>query len=235
MGSSFVPDDLDATKWESLEPYVSELLERTLSCSSCIESLIRDSSILAEHISEAGALLYIGMTCDTESEEKRESFLQFSSEVRPKLSEFSDSLNRKMVEHPEVGNLPKRYDLMIRAMKTDIEIFRKENIPLGVRQTELVTEAQAINGAMTVDFDGQERTMPQMRAYMESNDRSEREAAWTAVAERRMQDSERLSEIFDELIVIRHQIATNAGFDSFTDYMFRAMHRFDYSLSLIHI
>ena len=115
-------------------------------------------------------------------------------------------------------------------MKTDIEIFRKENIPLGVRQTELVTEAQAINGAMTVDFDGQERTMPQMRAYMESNDRSEREAAWTAVAERRMQDSERLSEIFDELIVIRHQIATNAGFDSFTDYMFRAMHRFDYSV-----
>ena len=230
MVSSFVPDDLDATKWESLEPYVSELLERTLSCSSCIESLIRDSSILAEHISEAGALLYIGMTCDTESEEKRESFLQFSSEVRPKLSEFSDSLNRKMVEHPEVGNLPKRYDLMIRAMKTDIEIFRKENIPLGVRQTELVTEAQAINGAMTVDFDGQERTMPLMRAYMESNDRSEREAAWTAVAERRMQDSERLSEIFDELIVIRHQIATNAGFDSFTDYMFRAMHRFDYSV-----
>ena len=155
MDSSFIPDDLDATKWENLEPYVSGLLERDLNCTSCLESLIRDSSSLAEHISEAGALLYIGMTCDTESDEKKSAFLDFSSNVRPKLSEFSDSLNRKIAEHPDVGGLPERYGLMIRAMKTDIEIFRKENIPLGVRQTALVTEAQAINGAMTVEFDGQ--------------------------------------------------------------------------------
>ena len=192
MGTNFIPDDLDATKWNTLEPYVSSLLERELNCTSCLESLIRDSSSLAEHISEAGALLYIGMTCDTESDEKKADFLDFSSNVRPKLSEFSDSLNRKIAEHPDVGNLPERYDLMIRAMKTDIEIFRKENIPLGVRQTELVTEAQAINGAMTVEFDGQEQTMPQMMAYMESNNREERGAAWTAVTERRLEASERL-------------------------------------------
>ncbi len=43
-------------------------------------------------------------------------------------------------------------------------------------------------------------------------------------------DSEELSKIFDELIKIRHQIALNAGFDTYTDYMFRAMHRFDYSV-----
>jgi oligoendopeptidase F len=44
-----------------------------------------------------------------------------------------------------------------------------------------------------------------------------------------MQDEERLSEIFDELIFIRSKIAKNAGFDTYTDYMFRAMERFDYS------
>ena len=192
MATSFVPDDLDATKWETLEPFVSDLLERELSCSSCLETLIKDSSTLAEHISEAGALLYIGMTCDTESDEKKKSFLDFSSNIRPKLAEFSDSLNRRIIEHEEVDNLPDRYNLMIRGMRTEIEIFRKENIPLGVKQTELVTEAQAINGAMTVEFDGEERTMPQMNAYMESNNRAEREGAWSAVVERRMQDNERL-------------------------------------------
>jgi oligoendopeptidase F len=50
------------------------------------------------------------------------------------------------------------------------------------------------------------------------------------VVERRMLDSERLSEIFDELVGIRHQIALNAEFDSYTHYMFRAMHRFDYTI-----
>ena len=186
MTGQFVPDNLDAALWENIEPFANDLLERGLNCSNCLEGLIRDASNLAEHISEAGALLYIGMTCNTDSEEKKGAFLDFVSNVRPKLSEFSDSLNRRIVEHPSLDDLSDRYDLMIRAMKTDLEIFCKENIPLGVEQTKLITEAQAIKGAMTVDFDGEERTLPQMSGYLESNDRSEREAAWSAVVERRM-------------------------------------------------
>ena len=226
---SFVDDDFDPSVWDEINPYVDELLNRKISCSKCIEGIIRDASELSEHISEKGALLYIGMTCDTESEEKRSSFLDFVENIRPKLSEFSDSLNRRLVEHEAVGNLPARYDLMIRSMKNDIDIFRKENIPLGVEQTRLVTESQTINGAMTVEFDGNEYTLPEMRRYLESNDRSIREGAWKAVVDRRMQDEERLSEIFDELVSLRHKIAINAGFETYTDYMFRAMERFDYS------
>ena len=230
MAGGFVPDGFDATIWENIQPLTNDLMERQLSCSSCIEGLISDSSELAEHISETGALLYIGMTCDTESEEKKESFLDFMSNIRPKLSEFSDALNRRIVNHSSVDDLPSRYDLMLRGMRTDVEIFRKANIPLGVRQTELVTKAQTINGAMTVEFEGQEMTFPQMSKYLESNDRSQRQAAWMAMSARRMEDSERLSDIFDELITIRHQMATNAGFESYTQYMFRAMHRFDYTI-----
>ncbi len=230
MAGGFVPDGFDATIWENIQPLTNDLMERQLSCSSCIQGLISDSSELAEHISETGALLYIGMTCDTESEEKKESFLDFMSNIRPKLSEFSDALNRRIVNHSSVDDLPSRYDLMLRGMRTDVEIFRKANIPLGVRQTELVTKAQTINGAMTVEFEGQEMTFPQMSKYLESNDRSQRQAAWMAMSARRMEDSERLSDIFDELITIRHQMATNAGFESYTQYMFRAMHRFDYTI-----
>ena len=200
---SFVDDDFDPSVWDEINPYVDELLNRKISCSKCIEGIIRDASELSEHISEKGALLYIAMTCDTESEEKRSSFLDFVENIRPKLSEFSDSLNRRLVEHEAVGNLPARYDLMIRSMKNDIDIFRKENIPLGVEQTRLVTESQTINGAMTVEFDGNEYTLPEMRRYLESNDRSIREGAWKAVVNRRMQDEERLSEIFDELVSLR--------------------------------
>ena len=60
MSSGFVPDNFDATIWENIEPLTNDLIERELSCSSCIEGLISDSSELAEHISETGALLYIG-------------------------------------------------------------------------------------------------------------------------------------------------------------------------------
>ena len=226
---SYVNDGFDPGSWKEIETYTEELLNRKISCSKCIEGIIRDASELSEHISEKGALLYIGMTCDTESEEKKSSFLDFVENVRPKLSEFSDSLNRRIVGHVAIKDMPERYDLMIRSMKNDIEIFRKENIPLSVEQTKLVTEAQAINGAMSVEYNGEEYTIPEMRAFLESNERAVREGAWKAVADRRIEDEERLSEIFDELIAIRNKIALNAGFDTYTDYMFRAMERFDYT------
>ncbi len=226
----FVPDEFDASSWDNIYPYVSNLLERELNCEKCLETLISDSSNLAEHISETGALLYINMTCDTENEEKKNAFLDFVENVRPKLSEFSDKLNRRIVEHPSIEKLPARYNLMIRGINSDIEIFRVENIPLGVEQTKLVTRAQGITGAMTVEFEGKERTFPQMKGFLESNDRKQRKKAWEAMVKRWMDDSEELSSIFDELITIRHQIALNAGFKSYTDYMFRAMHRFDYSI-----
>ena len=227
---TFIPDEFDASKWENIEPYVNDLLERKLSSSDCLESLISDSSNLAEHISETGALLYINMTCDTEDERKKNSFLSFVENVRPKLSKFSDELNRRIIDHKSIADLPTRYDLMIRGIKSDIEIFREENIPLGVEQTKLVTKAQGITGAMTVVFEGKERTFPEMRGFLESNDRIQRENAWKSMVKRWMENSEELSDIFDELISIRHKIALNSGFKSYTDYMFRAMHRFDYTV-----
>jgi len=227
---TFIPDEFDASKWENIEPYVNDLLERKLSSSDCLESLISDSSNLAEHISETGALLYINMTCDTEDEMKKNSFLSFVENVRPKLSKFSDELNRRIIDHKSIADLPTRYDLMIRGIKSDIEIFREENIPLGVEQTKLVTKAQGITGAMTVVFEGKERTFPEMRGFLESNDRIQRENAWKSMVKRWMENSEELSDIFDELISIRHKIALNSGFKSYTDYMFRAMHRFDYTV-----
>ena len=227
---TFIPDEFDASKWENIEPYVNDLLERKLSSSDCLESLISDSSNLAEHISETGALLYINMTCDTEDERKKNSFLSCVENVRPKLSKFSDELNRRIIDHKSIADLPTRYDLMIRGIKSDIEIFREENIPLGVEQTKLVTKAQGITGAMTVVFEGKERTFPEMRGFLESNDRIQRENAWKSMVKRWMENSEELSDIFDELISIRHKIALNSGFKSYTDYMFRAMHRFDYTV-----
>ena len=230
MGSEFITEDFDAAQWEDIEPYAHDLLNRELNCSGCLETLIKDCSILSEHISEAGTLLSIAMTCDTESEAKRQAYLDFIENAQPKLSEFGDAFNRRLAEHPAVSDLPPRYDLMIKCIRTDIETFREENIPLQIEEAKLETEHSTITGAMTVEFEGEEKTFPQMALYRDSTDRSIREAAWRAVMERISQDTERLSEIYDKLIQIRHRIAVNAGFDDYRSYIFEAKHRYDYSM-----
>ena len=58
---SFVHDDFDPSVWDEINPYVDDLLNRKISCSKCIEGIIRDASELSEHISEKGALLYLSL------------------------------------------------------------------------------------------------------------------------------------------------------------------------------
>ena len=82
---------------------------------------------------------------------------------------------------------------------------------------------------MTVEYDGGEKTLPQMGRYQESTDRSIRESSWRAVAERRLTDAEAIDAIYDEQVELRDRVARNAGFDSFTGYAFKSKHRFDYT------
>ena len=170
------------------------------------------------------------MTCHTDDEDIQKAWMDFVENVAPKLSEYSDILNRRIIEHDAVNDLPKQYEILIKGLKTNIEIFREENIPLQTRVTKLDTKYDEICGSQIIEFDGEKKTIPQMAIYLENTDRSIRENAWRAVAERRFQDSEKLSEIFDEMIQIRHKIATNAGFEGYQQYMFAAMHRFDYTI-----
>lgn len=227
---NFIHDDIDGASWESIEPYMNDLRDRPLSCSNCLETFIADRSNLSEVISEARARLYIDMTCHTDDEDIQKAWMAFVENVQPKLSEYSDILNRRLVEHKAVQELPERFDILVKGLKTDIEIFREENIPLNTQATKLVTEYNEICGAQMVEFDDEQKTFAQMAIYLENTERSIREAAWKAVSERRFEDNERISEIYDELIQIRHQIATNAGYEGFQQYMFASMHRYDYTI-----
>ena len=222
-------DNFDATSLDSLEPVFNELLSRDVKSVSDLEVFFSDISDMAEHVSEAGARLYIGMTCDTENELKQTNFLNFVENIRPRMSEVSNKLDLKILNLDFLEQLSDRYSLILRSMRNSIEIFREENIPLSVECTKLSTEYQKIIGAMTVKFEGMEYTLPQMRRFLESNDRETRRLAWASVRERRMKDSSRISEILDELIDKRNKIAQNAGFNNYVEYAFRSMERFDYS------
>ena len=40
--SDFVPVDLDATKWDNIEPLYRALVDRVLKCPTCLKNLILD-------------------------------------------------------------------------------------------------------------------------------------------------------------------------------------------------
>lgn len=228
--SEFVPVELDASKWENLQPLYQGLIDRELKCNGCLESLLLDRSELDAAASEAYANLYINMTCHTDDEQAKAAYLALVENVLPQLKKVGFELDKKIVSCPHTKDLDqKRYEVMLRELECDVEIFRDENVPLQIEDTKLGQQFSELCGAMTVTFQGEEKTLPQMAKFLEETDRAVREEAWRLVADRRYQDHDKLNDIFDEMIKLRHKIAQNAGFDNYRDYIFKAKHRFDYT------
>ena len=226
----FIPATLDATQWSQLEPLYQKLLDRTLKCANCLQGLILDRSELDAAAAEAEANLYIAMTCHTDDADIKARFLKFVEEVDPNLKRVGFDLDRKIVESPHASALDQaRYGTLLRSLKQEVKLFRAENVPLQTEVTKLDQQYSEINGAMTVQFDGTERTLPQMARFLEETDRARREASWRVVAERRLQDVTRIDAIYDEMLQLRAKMAANAGYPNFRDFQHDRLQRFDYT------
>src|SRR5207245_3277665 len=155
--------------------------------------------------------------------------LHFGERVGPRLKPRQFKLEQLYLQHPLRRQLPKpRYEVFDRATQVRVDLYRDENVPLETEEAKLSQQYQKLSGSLTVNFRGEEKTLTQMARYLEEPDRALRREAWELVAERRLQEAEKLEQIFDLLVQLREQIAKNAGFSNYRDYAFRARGRFDY-------
>ena len=227
---AYAPASLNAADFSAIEPHYRELLGRPISSADDLEQLILDRSDLDALVAEKAANLYIATTRSTEDKSAEAAFLGFVRDVEPKLKPISSELDKKIATSAFADALPKaRYEVLLRGMRVDIELFREANIPLETQLAELDQTYNQVIGRMTVEFDGKTQTMPQMSRYLEETDRAVRERAWKAIAERRLADRDAIDDIYDRMLALRQEIARNAGFDNFRDFQHRRMKRFDYT------
>lgn len=226
----FIGEEMNLRSWSDVRPVYDDLLNRPLNNADDLRQWLTDRSELESYLSENFAWRYIRMTCDTANEDLVNRLNFFIAEIQPQMSEYGNQLDLKAVNSPFLNQLTDEgFEVMVRGMKKAIDIYRDENIPL---QTEIQTEERkygAIAGAMTVNIDGREMTLPEASDRLQSTDRTVREEAWRKIADRRYQDRDALDQLFDRLRDLRHRVAVNAGFANFRDYSFAALGRFDYT------
>lgn len=226
----FLPTDFTVTDWNALEPYFKELLERDISSKEKLEQWLKDQGELEAVVNEDFCWRQIKMTCDTENKELENAFNYFCLEIQPKIQPYSDALNKKMLASPALVELDQeKYFTYLRGVKKSIELFREENIPLQAEMAVLQQQFGQITGAMMVTVNGQEYTLQQAGKFLESHDRKLREEVYMKIVQRRMEDKEKLDELYDKLISIRNTEAKNAGFNNYRDYRFKELGRFDYT------
>jgi len=228
---NFLPQDFSVTTWELLEPFYSTLLKTTINNSEELKIWIKNRNEIDSIVSEDFAWRYIKMNCNTADESLSSSFEYFIQNIEPKLSPITNELNKKFAECSFSNDLEgSAYKIYLRSIKRSIELFREENIPLFLEINTLQQEYGKICSEMLVKIDNKEYTLQQAAKFLENSNRNLRKEVYETIASRRFLDKERLDELLNKLIKLRHQVALNSGYTNFRDYMHDELGRFDYTV-----
>jgi oligoendopeptidase F len=214
----------DAT-WDDIAPYYDALANEPLDAATAPDWLARWSR-LEELVSEAATLAMIAYTGDTADPAKEAAHLRFSTEVFPQMEEQQVRLAKRLLD---LGWSRPDLEVLLRQFRTDAEIFREANVPLFAELEALGANYQKLTGGLTVDWDGERKTIPQLQPHLQSADRAERERAFRLGAEAYVAKRSEMAGLFDRMYVLRQQAARNAGFPDYEQYVFQAKHRFDYT------
>ena len=228
---NFLPLEFNLSSWEVVQPYYEKLVEREINSLDQLKDWLIDWSELEGFLSEDFAWRYIKLSCNTEDEDIKNRYQFYINEIKPNSAPYGDLLNKKFVECPFTNDLIDSEDIILkRSVINEIELFRKENIPLYVKTEELAQKYQDIISQMMIMYQDTDYTLSHAAKFLKDPDRNIRKEVYELVSQRRSKDAGELNQIMDELIKIRHQIAINAGFDNFRDYKYKSLGRFDYTV-----
>src|SRR5260370_40400752 len=112
------------------------------------------------------------MTCHTDNAQAQKAYLHFIEQIEPRLKPRQFKLAQLYLAQPFRSQLPKaRYAVFDRDTQLHVELFRPENVPLETEEAKLSQRYQELAGSLTVQFRGQEKTLPQMTPFLGEQDR----------------------------------------------------------------
>jgi oligoendopeptidase F len=226
---AWLPEGVELKTWEQIEPWYRNLLAMQVEAPEQLKAWLTAAGELNAAVGQEGTARYVAMTCQTDDPAREAAYLEFVRDIEPKLKPYLNQVRNKFLDAPGRAGLPAdRFHVFVRSQENRRSLYREANIPRETRLAELEQQYQKAIGAMTVQFQGQERTLVQLSPFLESTDRDVRREAWTLAAGRRLADRDLLDGLFDEMRALRLEIAREAGFDDYVAYAYKNRERFDY-------
>lgn len=211
--------------WAEIMPWYRELAETTLAPDT-LEPWLRQWSQLSALVDETSTRLEIDTTRNTADETVSRRRERFLDEIFTHVQHVDQQIKQQLFAS---GLEPEGFELPLRKLRVDAELFRPDNVPLLNEEKQLVEAYMSINGAQTVVWEGEEVPIVALYSEMQDPDRARRERAWRTFNKRKLQDREALFEVWKKGVQVRQQIARNAGYDNYREYRWQQLYRFDYT------
>ncbi|MEK4340480.1 M3 family oligoendopeptidase [Brevibacillus sp. FSL L8-0710] len=124
---------------------------------------------------------------------------------------------------------------LFRIAKTKIRTFSPEVVLDLQEENRLSSQYMALIASARIQFEGEERTLPQLIPFQTSTDRQMRKRAHEARYSFFREHGEELDRIYDELVKVRTRIARKLGYQSFTELAYARLNRTDYNAEMVAV
>ncbi len=211
--------------WADYAPYAENLIQRALSAQT-VQGWLADWTALASVISEQYQRLAVAAEANTADQAAEEAVKAYLDGVYPRSMEAEQKLKQKLLDSRLE---PDGLEMPLRNMRAEAALFRQANLPLLSEEAKLSMEYNKISGAQTVEWEGRELTVAQMRPIFQEQDREVRERAWRLAATRQLADRGAVNALWQKFLALRLQLAKNADQPDYRAYRWQMLHRFDYT------
>ncbi|MDO5716661.1 MAG: M3 family oligoendopeptidase [Tissierellia bacterium] len=203
-------------------------LKEALTTDEALHAYRRVSSINQEAESMM-TLANIRHTIDT-TDEFYDKEVEYHNENAPRIQEsdvefqraFLNSRHRKELEKLLGKYLFQKYEM-------SLEVFSPEIVEDLIEEGRLSMEYQKLLASCAKEYKGETMNLTQLGKYVQDEDRTVRKEASALVAEFFEENTEKLDEIYDKLVKVRHTIAKKLGYENFIDLGYKRMGRLDYN------
>ena len=218
-------EDFSRLTWSEIEPWYQELAATVLSTEN-VQTWLAQWSSLCALTDETLVRFEIATTCNTENAEEAKRKQDFLENVHINIQ----SADQQMKEQLLASNLqPEGFAIPLRDLRAETALFQEANLPLLAEDKILSDAYMEIYGSQMVEWEGKELPVSALYSIMDDPDRERREQAWRTMNNRELEDRQKIDNIWVKKVQLRQQIARNAGLESFRDYRWQQMHRFDYT------
>lgn len=213
-----------------VEEHFQSLLERDITSVEELENWLKDVSDFYDAIQEVMDGHYIDFQANNEDQEAKEAFEYDQEKIEPLVKRYQAKLDEKFMNTQWKEKLSEaEYSRLIRSKQNALELFNEANVELEIEEDKLATQYFEHTGALTAEWNGEEKTITQLFTYLQDPDRSVRKKAFGLIFNAILEVKPDLQDIMSRLIEIREEKAKNSGLENYRDYMFKKYERFDYT------
>jgi len=161
---------------------------------------------------------------------------EFMDENEPMYRDLVMQVYKALINSSKRNELEKIYGTQLFMLaELSIKTFSTEIIEDLQKENQLTTEYTKLLASAKIEFQGNTYNLSGLVPFKQSEDRNIRREAHAKSDNWFAENHQRLDEIFDELVKLRHKMALKLGYKNFVELGYARMQRVDYNQQMVSV